>query len=150
MKALFILLFSSFIALGVEAQMIEDPTTWSFEVKKKNANDYTLIFHVSVKTGWHIWSVHPGGDGSIIAPTFVFEKNSMLTVKGSVAEKGKPFTTQMDGIEGKVTFLSDKVDYTQEVSIAGKGKIKGNINYQVCSDKMCLPPKDKGFVFDIK
>ena len=43
--------------------MIADPTTWTYEVKKMSANEYQLIFHVSLKEGWHIWSLKPGGDG---------------------------------------------------------------------------------------
>jgi len=35
-------------------QMIDDPTTWKYEVKKKSATEYQLIFHLDLKTGWHI------------------------------------------------------------------------------------------------
>lgn len=137
-------------AAGAFAQMIEDPTTWTYEVKKKSGNDYQLIFHLDIKSGWHIWSMHPGGDGFQIVPSFTFDKNAKLKVHGEAVEKGKATTTTMEGVEGKITYLSGKVDYIQEVTVTGKTKITGKHEYQVCNDKMCLPPKDKSFVFEIK
>jgi Disulphide bond corrector protein DsbC len=132
------------------AQVVEDPTTWTYEVKKKSVTEYQLIFHLDIKAGWHIWSLHPGGDGYEIAPTFTFDKNPKVKLKGKTIEKGKATTTKMDGIDGKITYMSGKIDYIQEVTVTGSTKITGKHGYQVCNDRMCLPPKDKDFVFDIK
>jgi hypothetical protein len=109
-----------------------------------------LIFHLDLKNGWHIWSLHPGGDGYEIAPSFTFDKNPKVTLKGAATEKGKATTTTMEGIDGKITYLSGKIDYTQIVTVTGPTKIKGRHTYQVCNDRMCLPPKDKEFTLDIK
>jgi hypothetical protein len=132
------------------AQMIEDPTSWKYEVKKKSTNEYQLIFHLNLKAGWHIWSLKPGGDGYEIAPSFDFTANPKVKLKGKTAEKGKVTTTKMEGIDGKVTYLSGKIDYIQDVTVTGDTKVKGKHSYQVCNDNMCLPPKDKEFEFDIK
>ena len=56
----------------------------------------------------------------------------------------------MDGIDGKVTYLSGKADYIQEITLVKPTKITGKHRYQVCNDKMCLPPVDKDFSFEIK
>jgi thiol:disulfide interchange protein DsbD len=132
------------------AQMTADPTTWKYEVKKKSATEYQLIFHLDLKQGWHIWSVKPGGDGYQIAPSFTFNKNGAYQAQGGVKESGKATTATMDGIDGKVTYLSGKIDYIQNVKVTGRGKITGKHTYQVCNDRMCLPPKDKDFVFEVK
>ena len=129
---------------------IEDPTTWRYEVKKKSATEYTLIFHLSIKEKWHIWSMKPGGDGMLIAPSFVFDVNKKITLKGKVSEKGKVVTTAMDGIDGKVNYLSGKVDYSVDIAVTGPVKITGKHTYQVCNDQTCLAPTDKDFVFEIK
>lgn len=131
------------------AQMIEDPTTWKYEVKKKSATEYQLIFHLDLKAPWHIWSLKPGGDGYEIAPSFTFDKNTKMKMKGGFTESGKKTVTKMDGIDGKVTYYSGKIDYVQNITVAGSTKITGKHEYQVCNDKMCLPPKDKDFVFVI-
>jgi DsbC/DsbD-like thiol-disulfide interchange protein len=143
-------LLLSLVGKASFAQMTEDPTTWKYEVKKVGADQYQLIFHLSVKPGWHIWSMHPGGDGYEISPSFTFDKNSNLTLKGEAKEKGKATTTTMEGVDGKITYLSGNIDYTQLVTVKGKGKITGKHTYQICSEKLCLPPKDKDFVFEIK
>jgi thiol:disulfide interchange protein DsbD len=147
-----VLMFAGVIAAAspARAQMIQDPTSWKYEVKKKSATEYQLICHLDLKKGWHIWSLKPGGDGYQIAPSFTFDKNGTYQLVGAVTEKGKTTTTTMEGIEGKVKFLSGKIDYIQTVKVNGKAKITGKHSYQVCDDKMCLPPKDKSFVFEVK
>ena len=148
-RSFFALLLTLAPLLGF-AQMIEDPTKWTFEAKNKGGDKYELIFHLNIKAGWHIWSLHPGGDGYEIAPSFKFDQVPGLKITGEPKEKGKATTESMDGIEGKITYLSGKIDYIQQATITKKGKITGKLNYQVCNDKMCLPPKDKNFVFEIK
>ncbi len=148
----FLLLFVPvlLVAKPSSAQLIEDPTSWKYEVKKKSATEYQLIFHLTLKTGFHIWSLHPGGDGYEISPSFTFDKNDKVKLNGEATEKGKATTTTMDGIDGKITYLNGKIDYFQNVTVKGPTKITGKHQYQVCNDKMCLPPKDKDFSFDIK
>jgi thiol:disulfide interchange protein DsbD len=150
LRKLFAVLVVLFFSCSTFAQMTEDPTKWTFEVKKKSGNDYQLIYHLDLKQGWHIWSLKPGGDGYQIVPSFEIAKNPQVKLKGAVTEKGKSTTTKMEGIDGKVTFFSGKVDYIQEATITGKGKVTGKLTYQVCDDHMCLAPKDKAFVFDVK
>jgi len=133
------------------AQMVQDPTSWSYEVKKKSGNTYELIFHLKLQKDWHIWAMKPGGDGFQVAPSFKFDKVTGVQAKGAPVEKGKPVTTVMEGIDGKVTYFADGVDYVQTVVVTGKGvKITGKHEYQVCNDHLCLPPKNKKFVFEIK
>jgi len=150
LKILFFFLPLIQVAAPAFSQMIEDPTTWKYEVKKKSATEYQLIFHLDLKAPWHIWSLHPGGDGYEIAPAFTFDNNPKVKMKDSVIEKGKKTTTKMDGIDGKITYYSGKIDYIQNVTVTGQTKITGKHEYQVCNDRMCLPPKDKDFVFEIK
>lgn len=136
--------FSMLVANKLQAQ-IGDPTTWTYEVKKKSGSEYEIIFHLDLKEGWHIWSTTPGGDGTLIAPSFTFDKNDKVSLKGKIKQVGKMTTTAMEGIDGKVNFFSGKIDYVQTVMVKGKTSIKGKHEYQVCNDQMCLPPKDKTF-----
>jgi len=130
---------------------VGDPTTWTYEVKKKSATEYELIAHLQLKTGWHIWSLKPGGDGFQIVPAFSFDKNPAVQLKGDIMEKGTPTTTAMEGVDGKVTYLSGRVDYIQNVTVKKGGvKVTGKHTYQVCDDRSCLAPVDKDFVFEIK
>lgn len=143
------------LATGARAQFQKaepaSPAKWKYEVKKKSGNDYQLIFHLQLDKGWHIWSLNPGGDGFQIVPSVAFDpKNANVTLKGKLTEKGHATTTVMDGVTGKVTYLSGNVDYIQEVTVKGNASITGRHTWQICDDKQCLAPTDKEFTFEIK
>jgi thiol:disulfide interchange protein DsbD len=133
------------------AQMVQDPTGWSYEVKKKSGNTYELIFHLKLQKDWHIWAMKPGGDGYQVPPTFRFDKVAGVQCKGAPVEKGKAITANMEGIDGKVTYFTSGLDYVQTVVVTAKNvTITGSHEYQVCNDHLCLPPKKKTFRFEIK
>lgn len=153
MRLIRLLFIASFLCLfsgNAFAQMTADPTTWTFETKKTGDNSYKLIIHLSLKKDWHIYSMKPGGDGSLIPPSFVYDKNSNYKLVGKTTEAGKLLHKNFDGIDGTVNYYLDKVAYTQEITASADGKITGTLEYQVCDESMCLPPKKKGFSFDVK
>jgi len=127
-----------------------DPTTWDYEVKKTGTHQYDLIFHLTLKEEWHIWALVPGGDGLEIPPSFTFEKNPKVHLKGRIVQKGRPITTTMEGIDGIVTYYSGKVDYVQTITTTGSVIVNGSHEYQVCNNSMCLAPKKKSCKFEIK
>ena len=135
---------------GNDKDWMKEKTAWKYEVKKKSAREYQLIFHLDIKEqGWFLWSLNPGGDGNEIAPAFDFDKNPRVKLKGTVTEKGKLTETTIEGI-GKVRYMTGKVDYIQEVTVTGKTKITGRHEYQMCNDKRAQPPRTKEFSFEIK
>jgi thiol:disulfide interchange protein DsbD len=147
---LFVLAFV-FAANSLFAQnMIADPSTWTFETKHVKDNHYQLIFHLKLKEGWHIWSLNPGGDGFQIVPSFKIKKNDAVIKLGSFKEKGNAITELMDGVDGKVTYFKSKVDYIAELEVNNNTTLSGTYTYQVCDDKMCLPPATKKCSFEIK
>lgn len=151
MKTIKMLLFLLLaLAAGKTFAQIPDPTSWTYEVKKRGADKYDLIFHLTLKDGWHIWSLKPGGDGLEIAPSFSFNDSTAIPFDGQIKEVGTPKTVAMEGIDGKVTYFNGKVDYVQRVTIKGKAKITGTHLYQICNDNVCLPPKTKDFTFLIE
>jgi len=151
LKAVFIFLLGLLINPAAKAQLVSDPTTWTYEVKKLGTgNEYQLTFHLALKDGWHIWSMKPGGDGFQIAPSFTFSKTANYSLVGKTTEKGKKISETMDGVDGIVNYFKGKIDYIQTVKVTGNTIIAGTHEYQVCDDKMCLPPKTKKFTFEIK
>jgi thiol:disulfide interchange protein DsbD len=149
-KKIVLFVFALGIFQHLSAQIIQDPTTWSFEVKKKTANVYDLIFKVSLKNEWHIYSFNPGGDGSLIVPEFTFDKNAAIKLQGKVKEQGKLITETIDGVDGPVHYFEKNIVYTQTVEALKNTKVTGTFSYQTCNHEMCLPPKHKPFSFEIK
>jgi len=136
-------------SFGLHAQITKDPTTWSYEVKKKTAGHYELIFHLKIKEGWHIYAFDPGGDGTLLPPEFNFDKNADVVLKGKTKQQGKLITETLEGVDGPVHMYKNQVDYIQEITAKANTKITGKHEYQVCDDHMCLPPKKKSFSFEI-
>jgi thiol:disulfide interchange protein DsbD len=135
---------------AVKAQGIADPTAWTYEVKQESPNIYSLIFHLKLQTGWHIWALKPGGDGFEIPPSFTFTKDSSAFILlGPVKEMGDKISALVPGMPEKVNYFAGKVDFVQQIMVKGKRTIKGTHQYQVCNDNICLPPTDKEFSFEI-
>ncbi|MDI9320014.1 MAG: protein-disulfide reductase DsbD family protein [Phycisphaerales bacterium] len=131
------------------AQGMKDPCTWTYEAKKIAANEYQLSFKLEMGDGWHIWSIHAGGDGTLIAPSFSFEAHKAAQMIGSIKEEGKLINSAIEGVEGKVNYYNNTVIYTQVVKAKAGSIVKGTHQYQVCNDMMCLPPRDRNFSFTL-
>jgi hypothetical protein len=150
MKRFLVFAFFSLWSAGfATAQAITDPTTWNYEVKKKGVNEYELIFHVTLKDGWHIFSQKPGDD-FLIPPTFVFKNNGTVKLAGKVSERGKLKTERMEGIDNPIHYYEGQADFVQVVKARPGARVSGEHEYQVCNNSMCLPPKKKTFEFVIK
>lgn len=150
-KPILLILAIIFSANGIFAQnMIADPSTWTFETKHVKDNHYQLVFHLKLKDGWHIWSLNPGGDGFQIVPSFKIKKNEAVVKLSAFKEKGNAITELMDGVDGKVTYFKNNVDYIAELDVNDNTILTGSFTYQVCDDKMCLPPATKKCSFEIK
>lgn len=159
MKAIFSLLTVLCFALAASGQAASDPSKWTFKVSagdgsalpkpgKAGEKAYKLEFIVELKPGWHIYSLDPGGDGTLIPPSFTF-KDSATLVKDEIVESARPEEMTMEGIEGKVRYFEGKAIFFTTVSAKKSRVIKGTYTYQLCNDKMCLPPKTVPFVFRI-
>ncbi len=153
-------MFAAFLLLSVaaEAQLValagkgndHDPTSWAYEVKKSDKNEYELIFKVTLNEGWHIFSQTPG-DSFLIPPTFVFDSNNKVKLLGGLTEKGKLIETTFEGVDGQVRYFEGTVEFTQKISFAGAAlTVTGEHRYQICNDRMCLPPVDKSFEFKLE
>jgi thiol:disulfide interchange protein len=134
-----------------KAQIIQDPTTWTYEVKKKNDNVYDLIFKVKLKEHWHIWSFNPGGDndGSLLPPTFKFDKNPNVEPVGKVKESGKLIKENNEVFATPLNYYINEAVYTQTVKVKSNVTITGIHAYQVCDENQCLPTKKKKFNFEL-
>lgn len=149
MKRILFLCIAFLCAIATQAQIVSDPSTWSFETKKKGDNKYDLIFKVKLAEHWHIWSFNPGGDGLLIPPSFKVNANKNVKVLGKPTESGKKISKDFDGEEGLEHFFEGTVTYTQAIQVTGNTKVTGTYSYQVCDESQCLPKKTKSFTFDI-
>jgi thiol:disulfide interchange protein len=147
-RSLVLALVAVFISLEMSAQIVQDPTVWTYEVKKKDGNKYELWFHLVLKNDYHIYSFDPGGDGTLLPPKFDFKKNASVKLLGKVKEKGTIKTETIEEI-GTIRYFKHKADYVQEIEVTGNTSVTGVHEYQVCNDVGCLAPVRKDFSFAI-
>jgi hypothetical protein len=124
------------------AQIVRDPTEWTFSVQKKDANHYIFTANVKIQSRWHIYAIQPGGDGELIGTSFLFDKGD-AKISGAVKEVTPAKQETLMG--EKVRLHSDKAVFSAGISGKTGQVVAGVVEYQACNDQMCLPPKKKQF-----
>lgn len=140
------LLLSAFCA---DAQ-IYDPVIWNYTAKKIADKTYELHITASINTNWHLYGQ---GSGREMEPTttFTFTKNPLISFDGNVKELGKPEKYYDKNVKVELKYYTKTVDFVQKVKVrsAIATVVKGAVNYVVCNDRSCLPPKDVPFAINI-
>ena len=138
------LLFTLFILLTITASnaQILNPVTFNYSVVKKGSNLYEVHVKAMIEPKWHIYSVK-NPDGGAQATEIKFDG---ATVVGSVKENGKLKTMFEKEFGVNQKYFENNVDFVHTVKLKpGNKKISGTINYMVCNDRQCLPPKEVEF-----
>jgi hypothetical protein len=146
MKRLFLFMTVAFIASTVSAQMA-NPVNWTFTSKKLTDNTYEVQMTANLQQGWHLYSQTQPKDAIAQPTSFKFNSNPLLQFDGAVKESGKmeKFTDKELGVSANQ--YSKQVTFVQKVKLKGKVKsnLGGNVIFQTCDDKKCLPPKTINF-----
>lgn len=148
MMRIFTLAFLLAAGLCAQAQ-IKNPVQWTYTAAKTADKSYTVTITATVASPWHIYSQNTPKGGPV--PTkFSFKANPLFTLAGVVNESGKLETTHDENFDVDVKYYSTKVVFTQAVKLKAnvKTNITGTVQYMVCNDNQCLPPKQLSF--DIK
>jgi hypothetical protein len=148
MKRIALLLTLFFITVTIMAQS-KDPVQWNFTAVKKADKIYEVTFTAIIAKPWHIYSQTTPKGGPV--PTkILFKTNPLVTVNGTAKENGslKNVHDQYFGVD--VKYFDNQVTLVQTVNLRSnvKTNIAGTIEYMVCNDEECLPPKK--VPFDLK
>lgn len=151
MKKCFFILTLAFSAVVASAQ-IANPVSWSYNSKKISEGIYEVQMTATLEQGWHLYSQTQPKDAIAVPTAFSFTANPLLELNGKVKEGGKmeKFTDKDLGVSANQ--YSKQVVFTQKVKLKGKAKsnVSGNVTYQTCDDKKCLPPKTVNFSIALK
>jgi thiol:disulfide interchange protein DsbD len=125
----------------------QNPVSWTFKSKKISDKVFELHLTATIQPGWHLYS-QKQPDDAIAQPTeFRFNKNPLLDFEGKVKEIGKLEKFVDKKLDISANQYSNKVDFVQVVKLKGNAKtnVTGNLEFQTCDDKKCLPPKTVNF-----
>lgn len=145
-KSLLFLSSLLFISL-ISCSQLRSPIVWSFSSKKINLTTYELHMTATLDRQWHVYS-QSTPEGGPIPTSFTFTNNPLVTRSGAVKEIGKleEHFEELFGVNVKQ--FSGKVDFVQRVIVKApnvKTAVAGNVEFMMCNDKECLPPKKQPF-----
>jgi thiol:disulfide interchange protein DsbD len=149
MKKLFAFVGFLFSGWSMHAQ---NPVSWSFSSKKLSDKTYEVHFTANIQSGWHLYSQDQPEDAVAIPTNVSINNNPLVKLDGKVKEIGKmeKFKDKSLGISAHQ--YSEKVDFVQVVKLKSSARtnVSGNIEFQTCDDKKCLPPKTVNFNIALK
>src|SRR4051812_36024123 len=142
---LIILFFTAVSGMG----QLKDSFQWNFLAVKKADKIYEVTFTATIAKPWHIYSQLTPAGGPV-ATKIEYKTNPLMTVNGKAKENGslKNVHDKYFGVD--VKYFDDQVVFVQTVNLKSnvKTNISGTIEYMVCNDEECLPPKK--VPFDLK
>jgi len=143
------LLITLFLAAIVGKAQSKDPVQWNFAAAKKADKIYELTFTATILKPWHIYSqlTPPGGP---VPTKIVFKTNPLVSVNGKAKEDGSLKNVHDQYFGEDVKYFDNQVAFVQTLNLKSnvKTNIAGTIEYMVCNDEECLPPKK--VPFDLK
>jgi hypothetical protein len=145
-----VLIASVLLTISVQAQL--NPVTWSFSAKKVADKTYEVQMVATMQTGWHLFSQTQPDDAIAIPTTFTITPNPLFTLDGKIKEVGKMEVMNDKDLGVSANQYSKTVTFVQKIKLKAnvKTNFKGNVEYQTCDDKKCLPPKTVNFDIAIK
>ena len=141
MKKIFFTLITLFVLSGSYAQIL-NPVTFNYSVVKKGNDLYEVHVKAMIQPKWHIYSVN-NPDGGAQATEIKINDGKVV---GIVKENGKLKTIFEKEFNVNQKYFESSVDFVQLIKLKpGNKKISGTVNYMVCNDRQCLPPKEVEF-----
>jgi hypothetical protein len=134
----------------VKAQL--NPVNWTFTAKKIADKTYEIHIKATIQSGWHLYSQTQPEDAIVNPTAFTLNNNPLLIVDGKIKETGTVEKFHDAKLNISANQYSNTVDFVQKIKLKAKAKtnFSGNVEYQTCDDKKCLPPKTVNFSIAIQ
>lgn len=147
-----ILSFFVVLLLAISANAQLNPVMWSFSSKKIGDKTYEIHLKATIQANWHLYSQSQPDDAIAIPTTFTISPNPLFKMDGKIKEIGKMEVMKDATLGVSAHQYSQTVDFVQKVKLKAnvKTNFNGNVEYQTCDDKKCLPPKKVNFSVAIK
>jgi thiol:disulfide interchange protein DsbD len=150
MKKLLLSVLVIVAAVGAKAQL--NPVVWSFSATKTGDKTYEIHMKATIQTNWHLYSQTQPADAIVNPTTFTVNANPLFSTEGKIKEVGKMELMKDATLGISANQYSTTVDFVQKVKLKAnvKTNFTGNVEFQTCDDKKCLPPKKVNFSIPIQ
>jgi len=146
MKKLFFLLIIITSLTNSFSQVI-DPIKWKSSVEKLSETEYNLVTTATLDKGWHLYSqtVPKGGP---IPTVFTYKPNANYKLIGPTIEE-VGVTEDDKTFNMRIKYFVKKATFKQKIALQNPvATIDADVEFMVCDEVRCLPPKIKTFVFN--
>ena len=111
---------------------------------------YDVYLKAQLQKPWHIYSqkMHSGGP---IPSAIHFDKNSYTTLLGPTIENGKLLSKYESVFNINVKYYEDSVIFKQRLKVSSNSqmRVSGKVDFMICSQKQCLPPREFFFYLNL-
>lgn len=136
--------------LAAFAQTPNDWVMWKTDydaTQFQKGKTLTVTFSAKVKQGYHIYSATQPTK-AVLPLTLVADKKNKGCIFEPFTEKGNRKVEFDDIFKADIAYYDADFQVVQKIKITKKKvPIKGQLNFQVCNDEMCLPGE---YHFEIK
>ena len=148
MKKIFLASLLILLAGYANAQ-INNPVKWTYTAKKIADKTYELHMTATIDGNWHLYA-QDAGEGPE-PTTFTFTANPLIKFDGKIKEVGKLEKSYDKNFKSVSKYYGNKVDFVQKVKVKSSiaTVVKGTVNFMVCNDRQCLPPRDVPFTIKV-
>lgn len=150
MKKLFSLSMLVFIALTVQAQIIQ-PVKWKINLVDSGSAEKEIVFTATADKGWHLYD-QDLPEGGPVSTSFTFETLKGAELVGKPTANIKPTTVYDELFAMNLRWYPGTVSFTQKFKVTDPSKFhaEGEVEFMACNDETCLPPDRVSFSFDKK
>ena len=143
----FILVVVGLLLAITALPQIQEPVTFTQELRKVSATEAEIIFTGKIDRGWHVYSTDLG-DGGPIAATLEVEQLTGVILDGKLTPMGNEISDYDKLFEMQVRWFENEAQFVQKLKLTGgPWRIEGYLEYGACNDQNCLPPTDLDFSF---
>jgi thiol:disulfide interchange protein len=150
MKRFIIITGLAFLMITAGQAQIADPVKWTFSHENTGEMEAELVFKATIENPWHLYSAYLPEGGPIATKPYYNESDVYALVDG-IVEVTKPKVKFDEGFKMELGTISGRAELRQKVKFTSPGThtITGEIEFQVCDDATCLPPKYVEFAFTV-
>ncbi len=142
----YFLLFLTFGFLSSEGAA-QNPVSWSLESAAKGKSlkadeSFDVKLKAEIEGEWHLYAVEQPGGGPFPTKITVAE-NTPFQLNGKI-KSAEPITKFDPNFQIDTKFYAKKAEFDLPLktnNVANAGDFAVNVRFQVCDDKVCLPPK---------
>ncbi|WP_108866729.1 protein-disulfide reductase DsbD family protein [Aquimarina aquimarini] len=133
----------------VSNAQIHDPVRWATSVEKVSDNLYDLVIKATIEDSWHLYAQQVPKNGPI-PTTFTFEDAKELYKLVEDTKEGTGTTVDDPVFDMRIKYFGHKAIFKQRVELLKpSGVITAIVEFMVCNDTQCLPPKEVDLSFTI-